>query len=307
LIRFVTNRFLQTIPVLWGVITIVFLFLHFVPGDPVEIMLGENALPSVKEQVRASLQLDLPLWKQYLNYWKGLASGDLGQSILSKRPVADLIAERLPSTISLALITVFWSTLLSIPLGTLAAFYSRKATDHLILFFTIAAVSIPSFGLAPLLILFFSVNLEWLPVSEKIGWKSYILPSLTLGLGLCAVMTRMTRANLGEVLKQDYITTARAKGISEVSVVAKHALKNALVPVITIFGMQLGGLLAGALITETIFDWPGIGELVFRAIQSRDYPLVQGCVLIISMIYVWVNFLMDCLYGWVNPKMGTNE
>lgn len=303
MIPFILRRFLQMIPVLWGVGTLVFFLLHFVPGDPVEIMLGENALQSAKDSLRLSLKLDRPLHEQYLNFWAGLAKGDLGESLISRKPVAHLIAERLPATISLTLVTLTWVMLFAIPLGVLAAAFRRTFVDRGVLLFSILGVSMPSFWVGPLLMLLFSVKLGWLPVSERDGAASYILPSLTLGLGLAAVLSRMTRATMAEALSQDYITTARSKGLGPLAVNLKHALKNALIPVITLLGLQLGGLLAGALITETIFDWPGLGELVFRAIQSRDFPLVQGCVLVIAFTYVLVNSFADIAYSLANPRI----
>jgi peptide/nickel transport system permease protein len=303
MITFLSKRLLQLIPVLWGVGTIVFLLLHFVPGDPVEIMLGEHAIPASKEKLRADLGLDRPLPVQYLQFWKNLFQGDLGNSLLSKEPVAKLIIERMPATISLTFLAMLWATCLAIPLGTVAAAYKNTAFDKGVLLFSILGVCVPSFWLGPLLVLFFSVKLGWFPVSEREGITSYILPAFTLGLGLAAVLTRMTRASMAEILSQDYITTAKSKGLPPEKIYLKHALKNALIPVITILGLQLGGLLAGALITETIFDWPGLGELVFRAIQSRDFPLVQGCVLVIATIYVFVNSLADIFYSIANPRI----
>jgi ABC-type dipeptide/oligopeptide/nickel transport system permease component len=303
MIPFALRRLLQTIPVLWGVGTLVFLLLHLVPGDPVEIMLGENALPSSKEALRASLRLDRPLHEQYLHFWGSLAKGDLGESLISRKPVAELIAERIPATVSLTLVTLAWVIAVAIPLGVVAAAFRRTAVDRGVLFFSILGVSLPSFWIGPLLMLLFSVHLGWLPVSERDGAASYVLPSLTLGLGLAAILARMTRSTMAEALAQDYITTAKSKGLHSVAVHMKHALKNALIPVITLLGLQLGGLLAGALITETIFDWPGLGELVYRAIQSRDFPLVQGCVLVIAFTYVAVNSLADLAYTVANPRI----
>jgi len=303
MLPFITRRFLHLIPVLWGVGTLVFFLLHLVPGDPVEIMLGENAMQSSKDALRASLRLDRPLSEQYLGFWADIAKGDLGESLISRRPVADLIAERIPATLSLTAVTLLWVTLFAIPLGVLAAAFRRTMIDRAVLLYSILGVSMPSFWVGPLLMLFFSVKLGWLPVSERDGAASYILPSLTLGLGLSAILARMTRSTMAEALTQDYITTAKSKGLSPIAVNMKHALKNALIPVITILGLQLGGLLAGALITETIFDWPGIGELVYRAIQSRDFPLVQGCVLVIAFTYVVVNSLADLAYTLANPRI----
>jgi ABC-type dipeptide/oligopeptide/nickel transport system permease component len=302
-VSFFLRRILQLIPVLWGVGTIVFLLIHLVPGDPVDIMLGENALPASREELRANLGLDRPLPHQYVQFWKSLAMGDLGRSFISRRPVGELIKERLPATLLLALSALSLSVLLALPFGLLAAVFRNRWPDHILLLISILAVAVPSFWLAPLLMIFFSIELGWLPVSEFTGWRSLVLPSVTLGIGMCAVTMRMTRASLDEVLDRDYIRTARAKGLSEWSVFTKHSLKNALIPVITVIGLQLGGLLAGTVITETIFDWPGIGELLFRAIQSRDFPLVQGCVLTIACGYVFASTLADMAYRWANPKV----
>ncbi len=303
MLPFLLRRMLQLIPVLWGVGTLVFLLLHLVPGDPVEIMLGENAQQSAKDSLRATLRLDRPLHEQYFSFWGSLLQGDLGESLISRKPVSALIAERIPATVSLTLVTLTWVILLAIPLGVLAAAFRRTFLDKAVLLFSILGVSMPSFWVGPLLMLFFSVKLGWLPVSERGGPLSYVLPSLTLGLGLVAVLSRMTRATMAEALQQDYIVTARSKGLGPFTVNLKHALKNALIPVITLLGLQLGGLLGGALITETIFDWPGLGELVFRAIQSRDFPLVQGCVLVIAFIYVLANSLADIAYTLANPRI----
>ena len=303
MLPFLLRRVLQLIPVLWGVGTLVFFLLHLVPGDPVEIMLGENAQQGAKDSLRATLRLDRPLHEQYFSFWGSVLKGDLGESLVSRKPVSALIAERIPATASLTLVTLAWVIFIAIPLGVLAAAFRRTLLDRSVLLFSILGVSMPTFWVGPLLMLFFSVKLGWLPVSERGGPLSYVLPSLTLGLGLVAVLSRMTRATMAEALQQDFIVTARSKGLGPVAVNLKHALKNALIPVITLLGLQLGGLLARALITETIFDWPGIGELVFRAIQSRDFPLVQGCVLVIAFTYVLVNSLADIAYTLANPRI----
>ncbi len=303
MIPFLARRLLQMLPVIWGVGTLVFLLLHIVPGDPVEIMLGENALSANKEALRAQLNLDKPLPVQYGIFWKSVLAGRLGDSYISKRPVAELIRERAPKTFSLAGFALLWAICLAIPLGVLGAAFRDGWFDRFVLGFSILGAAMPNFWLGPLLMLFFSVHLGWFPVSGVEGPSNYILPSLTLGLGLACVLTRMVRATMAEVLRQDYVTTARAKGLSWLSVNLKHALKNALIPVITILGLQLGGLLAGAVITETIFDWPGLGELVYRGIQSRDFPVVQGCVLVIAATYVAANTLADVAYTLVNPRV----
>ncbi|HEY8278602.1 MAG TPA: ABC transporter permease [Bdellovibrionota bacterium] len=300
---FLGRRILQTIPVVWGVGTMVFLLLHIVPGDPVEIMLGENALPANKEALRAQLNLDKPLGVQYAIFWKGVLTGDLGSSFVSKRPVSALIAERFPLTLQLAASALAWALLLSIPLGVLAAALRDGIFDRLVLGFSILGAAMPNFWLGPLLMLFFSVHLGWFPVTGRDGPSNYILPSITLGLGLACVLTRMVRTTMAEVLRQDYMTTARSKGLDWAPLYLKHALKNALIPVITILGLNLASLLAGAVITETIFDWGGLGELVYRGIQSRDFPVVQGCVLMIAATYVAANTLADIAYTYANPRV----
>jgi peptide/nickel transport system permease protein len=300
---FLLQRLLQILPVLWGVGTLVFLLLHFVPGDPVEIMLGENALPASKDAMRAQLHLDRPLPEQYFLFWKGVAQGDLGRSLLSKRPVLEMISERAGATATLAFAALAWAVAIALPLGALSAAFRESLLDRAVLFFSVLGVAMPSFWLGPLLLLFFSVRLGWFPVGERESLSSYVLPAFTLGLSLACVLTRMTRATMAEVLQQDYITTARAKGLGWPAIYLKHALKNALIPVITLLGLQLGGLLAGTVITETIFDWPGLGELVYRGIQSRDFPLVQGCVLVIAITYVAANTLADLTYSIANPRI----
>lgn len=300
---FLAKRILQMAVVLWGVGSIVFLLLHLVPGDPVEIMLGESALPANKEALRAELHLDKPLTWQYGMFWKGVLSGNLGESFVSKRSVAKLISERLPATLSLAGAALLWALCLAIPLGIFSAVFPHGIFDKAVLTYSILGASMPNFWLGPLLMLFFSVRLGWLPVSGMEGAANFVLPSLTLGLGMSCILTRVVRTTMGEVLQQDYITTANAKGLSKLSVFGKHAFKNAMIPLITLLGLQLGGLLAGAVITETIFDWPGLGELVYRGIQSRDFPLVQGCVLVIAVTYVTANALADIAYTLVNPRV----
>ncbi|MCO5143523.1 MAG: ABC transporter permease [Oligoflexia bacterium] len=301
--KFLIKRFFELIPVIWGVGTIVFLLLHLIPGDPVDIMLGENALPAKRDSLRASLNLDKPLITQYGIFWKSVLSGNLGESYISRKPVADLLKERVFATFSLAFFSIIWALVISIPLGVLAAVFRRTLIDQAVLLISVFGVAMPNFWFGPLLVLFFSIQLGWLPVSEMNGFSSYILPSFTLGLGLSAILMRMTRATLVEVLTQDYIVTAKSKGISWWALYFKHALRNALIPLITLIGMQIGGLLAGAVITETIFDWPGIGELIYRGIQSRDFPVVQGAVLVIAFTYVAANTLADLSYSFANPRI----
>ncbi|MGZ3649655.1 MAG: ABC transporter permease [Bdellovibrionota bacterium] len=303
MLPFLARRCIQLIPVVWGVGTLVFLLLHIVPGDPVDIMLGESALNVNKEALRAQLHLDRPLPVQYGIFWKSVLTGDLGTSFISKRPVAALVAERAPATFKLAFWALICAVLVALPLGVLSASFRDGIFDHLVLAYSMLGAAMPNFWLGPLMMLFFSVKLGWLPVTGNDGPSNYVLPAITLGLGMSCVLTRMVRTTMAEVLKQDYITTARSKGLGWRLIYLKHALKNALIPVITILGLQLGGLLAGAVITETIFDWPGLGELVYRGIQSRDFPLVQGCLLIIAGTYVAANTIADIAYTLANPRI----
>lgn len=289
--------------VVLGVVSIVFLLLHLVPGDPVEIMLGESASAADRQALRGALGLDRPLHEQYLGYIGGLATLDLGTSIHYRQPVTDLLLDRLPATGLLAGVTLLLTVVLALPLGIVAAIRRNTHWDTGAMGFSLLGVSIPNFWLGPLLILVFSLWLGWLPVSGQGGVASVILPALTLGTGLAAVLSRMVRSSMLEVLHEDYLRTARAKGLSPRRVILHHALRNALLPVITLMGLQLGALLAGAVITETVFSWPGVGLLTIEAIQSRDYPVVQACVLLISVTYVIVNLLTDLAYAWVDPRI----
>ncbi len=297
------RRVLQTIPVIWGAGTLVFFLIHAIPGDPVDLMLGESAQPANRAAMRASLHLDEPLSTQYKVFWQGIFTGDLGHSITTRRAVTSLIMERIPGTAMLAFLALTFAILLAIPLGVLGAAKKNSWFDRTLLLGTTLGVSFPNFWLGPLLVLLFSVHFGLLPVSEMQGPLSFVLPTITLSAGLASVLIRMTRASMLEVLRENYITVAAARGVSQTRILFKHALRNALVPVITIIGLQLGGLLSGTVITETIFDWPGIGELLFRAIQSRDYPLVQGCVLVISCTYVLASLAADIGYHLANPRM----
>jgi len=289
--------------VMFGVVSLVFLLIHLIPGDPVEVMLGESASAADRAELRAALRLDQPLPLQYRDYLAGLLQLDLGTSIHFRQPVADLLLERLPATGLLAAATLLVTLLLALPLGVIAAVRRNTIWDSTAMGFSMLGVSIPNFWLGPLLILVFSLWLGWFPVSGQSGFGSVVLPALTLGTGLTAVLSRMVRSSMLEVLGEDYIRTARAKGLPPCRVVLQHGLRNALLPVITLLGMQLGALLAGAVITETVFSWPGVGLLMIEAIQSRDYPVVQACVLLISLCYVIVNLLTDIAYGWVDPRI----
>ena len=301
--RYILKRLLLFIPSVLGVVTLVFFLIHLIPGDPVELMLGEAALPADKERLRHELKLNLPLSQQYYLFLSSLVRGDLGHSFYLKEPVSRAIAERLPATLELALGGMAVALVLAFPLGVLSACKQDTAIDRFSILLASLGVSMPNFWLGPMLILVFSVNLGWLPVSGKGGLNSLVLPSITLGLAMASISTRMLRSALLDVLRKQYVTTARAKGLKETQVVLKHALTNALIPVITIVGLQLGGLLSGSLITETIFAWPGIGRLTISAIYARDFPLVQGAVLTIALIYVVVNLITDLLYSAIDPRI----
>ncbi len=300
---FIFKRFLSTVVVALGVVTIVFLIIHLTPGDPVEIMLGETAAPADKESLRKELGLDKPLLTQYVSFIGGLMTGDLGSSLYTKKSVIESIAERYWATFELALSSMALAVFLAVPLGVMAAARKDTAIDRGSMALSLVGVSIPSFCIGPLLILVFAIELHWFPVSGRGGMASLVLPSITLGTAMAAILSRLSRASMIEALGEDFITTARAKGVKEKTILFKHALANALMPVVTVAGLQLGALLAGAIITETIFAWPGIGRLTIQAITSRDYPLTQGCVLTIALTYVLVNFIVDILYTVIDPRV----
>ena len=300
---FILSRLLSAMLVLLGVSCLVFLLIHLVPGDPVEVMLGEAAQPADREALRHALGLDQSLPTQLLHYFNALLHLDLGTSLQSKRPITELLWERIPATAQLAGAALFVAVLIAIPLGVIAAVRKDSPWDYGAMTVSMFGVSIPNFWLGPILILVFSVWLGWLPVSGREQADSIILPAITLGTALAAVLSRMVRSALLEVLHEDYIRTARAKGLSENVVIWRHGLRNALLPVVTVLGLQLGVLLGGAVVTEMVFSWPGLGELTIESIQRRDYPVVQACVLLISTSYVVVNTLTDLVYGWLDPRV----
>ncbi len=284
-------------------LTLVFLMIHIVPGDPVEQMLGEGAAPGELAQLRHALDLDKPLLEQYGHYLKRLAHGDLGQSLKYQAPVQKVIFDRYPATLQLAFLALLVCALIAIPAGILAAHRRGRVADRAVGLFTLFGLAIPNFALGPLLILLFSIEIGWLPVSGRGGALSYLLPAATLGAALAAILTRMVRGAMLEELSSDYVRTARAKGLGTTAILFRHAFRNALIPVITILGLQFGTLLAGTIVTETIFSWPGIGRLTVQAISSRDYPLLQGCILVISISYVLVNLFTDLLYSFIDPRV----
>jgi ABC-type dipeptide/oligopeptide/nickel transport system permease component len=291
------------VPVVWLVVSLVFLLIHIVPGDPIAQMLGEGAAIADIQAARHAYGLDQPLGHQYVNYWKGVLHGNLGQSIRFSQPVTSLILQRYPFTLRLTFAALAVALALAIPAGVRSARRRDQWDDRLISAVSLLGLSFPNFALGPILILFFAIYLGILPVSGAGTWMHLILPAVTLGAALAAILTRMMRTAMLEELGQDYIRTARAKGLSERTVVYRHALRNALVPVLTVVGLQFGALLAGAIVTETIFSWPGLGRLTIQSISNRDYAVVQGCILAIGLTYVAVNFLTDIAYSLANPRI----
>jgi len=300
---FILRRLLLTLPVVWIVVTLVFGLIHMVPGDPIAQMLGEGASVTEVERMRHELGLDRPVMEQYRTYMLGVLHGDLGTSFRNQEPVSQSVLSRYPATIELAIASTIFSLIFSIPLGVIGAIRRGRAEDRFISFATLLGVSLPNFALGPMLILLFSITLGLLPVSGRDGFSHLILPALTLGGGLAATTTRMVRGSMLEEIRQDYVRTARAKGLSERAVLFGHALRNGLIPVITVLGLQAGMLLAGAIITESIFSWPGLGRLTVQAINARDYPLVQGCILAIALTYIFINLATDLLYSVVDPRI----
>ncbi len=303
MLRYITTRVLYMVPVLWLVVSVVFLLIHLVPGDPIQQMLGEGASSTDIQAARHAYGLDLPIGKQYVNYWKGVLHGDLGRSLRFDQPVLKIVAQRYPWTLQLTLASMIVALVISIPAGVRSARRRNRWDDRVLSFVSLLGLSFPNFALGPILILFFAIRLGLLPVSGSGTLAHLVLPAITMGGALAAILTRMVRTAMLEELSQDYIRTARAKGLSENTVVYKHALRNALVPVLTVVGLQFGALLAGAIVTETIFSWPGIGRLTIQAIGNRDYYLVEGCILIIGLTYVVVNFATDFLYSLANPRI----
>ncbi len=297
------TRIFSALIVMLGVVTIVFLFIHIIPGDPVDVMLGESARPADRAELRHDLGLDRSLPVQWGEYLGGLLRLDLGRSLHSRRPVAEILAERIPATAKLAAAGLLIAILLALPLGLMAALRRNSGWDRGAMAVAMLGVSIPNFWLGPILILVFSLWLGWFPVSGDEGPLALVLPAITLGTALAAILSRMLRSSLLEVLGEDFVRTARAKGLSPARVVLRHALGNAGLPLLTLLGLQLGTLLGGAVITEAVFSWPGLGSLIIEAIQARDYPVVQACVLVISLAYVGVNTFTDVLYAALDPRI----
>ena len=297
------KRVLSFCTVVFGVLSLTFLLIHLVPGDPVEVMLGESASTADREVLRAELGLNQSVASQFGLYLSQLAHADFGVSIHSKTPIIDLIKTRYPATLKLALLALLIGVGVGVPLGIYAALKAGHWQDLLVTIVSVRLSAMPAFWLGPMLMLIFAVWLAILPVSGMDSPSSIILPALTLGFGLSAILTRMTRTSLLEVLNEDFIRTARAKGLTERQVILRHALRAALLPIITIVGLQMGSLLAGTVITETIFSWDGIGRLLVESIEKRDYPVTQACVLLVALSYVVVNVLTDLLYRLADPRI----
>ncbi len=300
---YILRRLALTVPVLIGVATLVFSLIHLVPGDPAQAMLGEGAAPADVVALRAKLGLDRPLYLQYATFASGLVHGDLGTSFRTNTPVAAMIAERMPATAELAFAAMLVALLIAIPLGIVAAVRKGTWLDHAAMTLSLVGISVPNFWLGPLLAILFAVRWGWLPVSGRGTAAHLVLPAVTLGAALAAILARMTRASVYEELRELYVLAARARGASRWRSILRHAFRNSLIPVVTIAGLQFGSLLTGAIITETIFSWPGVGRLLIQSISFRDYPAVQGCILLIAVTYVFVNLLTDLVYGVLDPRI----
>jgi peptide/nickel transport system permease protein len=302
--QYIIRRLLQMVPITLGILTLVFSLIHLIPGDPAVQIAGEGARPEDVANVRKALGLDQPIWAQYVHYLGRIAHGDLGRSFRTDTSVAQEIRDRYPATMQLAFGAMLVALLVAFPLGMVSAIYRNSWIDNVARFFALIGVSMPSFWFGPLLIIAFAINHTWFPVSGRDeGLKSIVLPSLTMGLALAAILTRMIRVSVAEELGQLYVTTAIAKGVTRTRAIFRHALKNALIPVITVLALQFGSLLTGAIITEQIFSWPGLGRLLITSITTRDYPQVQASILVIALTYILVNFISDLLYGVVDPRV----
>lgn len=303
MLAYVLRRLALTIPVLIGVATLVFSLLHLVPGDPAQSMLGEAAAPADVAELRARLGLNEPLPKQYASFMLGAARLDFGTSFRNNNSVTAEIGSRLRNTLILAMAAMAVALTIAVPLGILAATYRGGAIDHGAMTLSLIGISMPNFWLGPLLAILFAVKLGWLPVSGTGSLAHLVLPAATLGAALAAILARMTRASLLEELRELYVLAARARGLSRARVILRHAFRNSLIPIVTIVGLQFGAVLTGTIITETIFAWPGVGRLLIQSISFRDYPMVQGCILFISVVYVGMNLLTDLAYGWLDPRI----
>ncbi|MCY1199691.1 glutathione ABC transporter permease GsiC [Achromobacter veterisilvae] len=303
MLTYIVKRLLGMIPTLLLVAVVVFLFVHMLPGDPARLAAGQEADQATVELVRKELGLDLPLPQQFVRYFSHMLQGDLGTSLRTKRPVSTEIADRFMPTLWLTVASMVWSVTFGMIIGIVSAVWRNRWPDRLGMTLAVSGISFPAFALGMMLMQVFSVNLGWLPTVGASSWKHYILPSITLGAAVAAVMARFTRASFVEVIQEDFVRTARAKGLTERRVVIKHALRNALIPVVTMMGLQFGFLLGGSIVVETVFNWPGLGRLLVDAVTQRDYPVIQGLVLLFSLEFILINLIVDVLYGVINPSI----
>ncbi|OZI51127.1 glutathione ABC transporter permease GsiC [Bordetella genomosp. 4] len=303
MLTYIVKRLLGMIPTLLLVSVVVFLFVHMLPGDPARLAAGQDADQATVELVRQELGLDLPLPQQFVRYFSHMLQGDLGHSLRTKRPVATEIAERFMPTMWLTIASMIWSVAFGMVFGIVSAVWRNRWPDRVLMTLAVSGISFPAFALGMMLMQVFSVNLGWLPTVGASSWKHYILPSITLGAAVAAVMARFTRASFVEVIQEDFVRTARAKGLTENRVVIKHTLRNALIPVVTMMGLQFGFLLGGSIVVETVFNWPGLGRLLVDAVTQRDYPVIQGLVLLFSLEFILINLIVDVLYGVINPSI----
>ena len=303
MLRYAMMRLLGLIPTLLLVTVFVFLFVHLLPGDPARLVAGPEADDQTVAMVRHDLGLDRPMPVQFVDFVVRAAEGDFGKSIRTHRPVADEIAERFGPTLALTALSMLWAVVFGLGLGILAAVKRGRLADRAAMVFAVSGISVPPFALGILLMEVFSVQLGWFPTVGADSWLHYVLPSITLGAGVAAVMARFTRSSMMEVLDADYVRNARAKGLGERSVVMRHALRTALLPVVTMLGLQFGFLLGGSIVVEKVFNWPGMGRLLVDAVDMRDYPVMQACVLLFSLEFMLINLAVDLLYGWINPAV----
>jgi glutathione transport system permease protein len=303
MLNFILKRLLGLLPTLLIVAALVFLFVHLLPGDPARLAAGPEAGEEVIQMIRKDLGLDLPMHQQFLRFMGNALQGDFGISLRIKRPVSTEIAERFMPTFWLTVAAMGWSVLLGLVIGTVSAVWRNQWPDRLGMTLAITGISFPSFALGMLLMEVFSVQLGWLPTVGADSWRHYILPSLTLGAGVAAVMARFTRSSFIDILKEDYVRTARAKGLNEFVVVVKHSLRNALIPVVTMMGLQFGFLLGGSIVVEKVFNWPGMGRLLVDSVEMRDFPVIQAEVLLFSLEFILINLVVDVLYAVINPAI----
>jgi glutathione transport system permease protein len=303
LFRFIIKRLLEIIPILLIVSILIFLFVHMIPGDPARLVAGEDATLADVEMVRKELGLDKPIVEQYVTYMKNLFKGDLGNSLKTKRSVSEEIGERFMPTFWLTVWSMVWAVIVGLLIGVISATKRNKWQDYLGMFGAVSGLSLPSFWLGLMLIQLFAVTLGWLPTGGMESWKSYILPAFTLGTGVAAVVARFTRSSLMDVLKEDYIRTGRSKGLNERNVIWGHGLRNAMIPVVTMTGLQFGFLLGGSVVIESVFSWPGLGKLLIDSVAYRDYPVIQAEMLIFALEFIVINLIVDLLYGVLNPQI----